>query len=373
VAASWLVARGWPVLYLGPGDEINPWFETPIARIGADFIAGKEGRSMGLFDHFRLVLKILKYRMSANKQSIFYVQGSSCTPAAWVALLGFSRRRVIYETLDFLEPGKHRHWEFFERKFARRAGRCIGNEPNRARFFQSYYKLKAPAASVHTALPRDWNYPQRDPALRIDLLSKTGRRDDGQQRLIMVGGGYGKARMTQELMEAVKMLPANYLLVFTGTKAGSTAEEQTRSAAEAVGIGERCIYLGFLDFDDLLRHFAVCDIGILLYPNDGVGNFYQSPGRLAEYLGVGLPFVTSNFPGLELLTLKYDIGVACDPYDPEQIAMALQAIGDRPEAALAEDRQRLRQLAREELSYDAQAFRMEDIVKAAMGLDAPPV
>jgi glycosyltransferase involved in cell wall biosynthesis len=316
--------------------------------------------------------KIFKHRRSADAHSIFYVQGSPVTPASWLALLGFDRRRVIYETLDFLEPGTHRLWEFFERRFARRAGRCICNEPNRARFFQSHYKLAASAVSVHTALPSGWHYPDRDAVLRAALLAKLHRTDDGTQRMIMVGGSYYKMRMTQELIDGVRLLPENYILVFTGAKPGSAGEIETRRAVEAAGLTERSILLGFLDFDDLLRHFAACDIGVLLYPNDGVGNFYQSPGRLAEYLGVGLPFITSNFPGLELLTLKYDIGVACDPYDPGQIAGALSVIGDRPEPELAILRARLRDLARNELSYDAQADRMEAVVKSAMGLDAPP-
>ena len=81
----------------------------------------------------------------------------------------------------------------------------------------------------------------------------------------------------------------------------------------------------FVPFKQLLEYAVNADIGILLYPNDRIGNFYQCPERLTEYAACRLPLVTSNFPVLENLVLKFGIGKTCNPCDASEIAQAVQS------------------------------------------------
>ena len=360
MSATWLAHQGWPLLCITDGQPNETEYSTPLGKFPIEVVTagGRIGKQVGY------LLKLLKHRFTGPKK-IFLVQGSPVCPAAWVGLLGVPRQRVIYETLDFLEPGRYPFWEFFERRFARRAGNVLSNDPCRARFIGSHYRLRKLVVVERTALPTAWPTPERDESLRAQILAKVGRSNDSNARLIITGGSFSAVRLGMELLQALALLPENYIMVFSGTKPGSAQEQKTNEAIRAAGVEHRAVILGFLEFDELLRQYAAGDIGILLYPNDGVGNFFQAPGRLTQYVGCGLPFVASNFPGLELLTLKHHLGATCDPTAPAAIAAAIRSIGDQSNEALAAWRTQLRQVAKHELSYDELAVRIEQVVTEA--------
>lgn len=310
------------------------------------------------------VFESLKVRRTC-KNAVFYVHGHVSTLPAYFALRGLPSARLVYHTQDYIEPGRHAMWEFFEKRFIRRAGNVISNEPNRARFLASHYGLKQLPTVVPTALPRDWPRPERDLQLRQAILARLGRHDSDTCRLIMNEGPFTPIRCSRELVEAFQYLPDDFILVFTGVTTGSASEREARHHVEQYGLQRRVVLLERFDFQELLHHTACCDGGILLYPNDGVGNYYQAPGRLTHYIGCGLPIVASNFPGLELLALKHNLGAVCDPTSPQSIAEAIRKIAGRSMVELAEHGRTLKLLARNELSYEAHAWRIEKILNQA--------
>ena len=358
VAASWLKSHGFDIRIVcggqGGSTQYSHWQGIPVTSLS--------GTGVGVGFQTQLAQKLLRQRRCGRK-TIYYINRHTITPAAYIALAGVPRHQIIYHTQDFIEPGRHPHWEFFEKRFAQRAGWVISNEVNRARALMSLYGLQQMPTVVTTALPKDWPRPERDENLRRSILAKVGRVDDDNCRLIMHEGGFAPVRCGRQLVEAFCRLPDNYLLVFTGMKSGSPASRQLQQLVGSLGLEKRVVILERLTFEDLMRHTACCDAGILLYPNDGIGNFYQCPGRLTHYLGCGLPIIASNFPGLELLTLKYKLGAVCDPQLSEAIADAILSVAGRPRWELAKQALRLKQIAQNEMAYEAQAGRIEDILE----------
>lgn len=361
MAALDLSRKGYSLRAVCAGPARKSQIDFPFGQIEVTSIPEKCGIFGRLSWHASLAFKLFAMRLT-RKKCIYYIQGSVVTPAAFFTLFAVSGYRLIYHTQDYLEPGRHPFWSFFEKRIARRAGHVICNEPNRGRFMASSYKLKSMPTIVRTALPLDWPVPARNAELRQSLLSQVNQPGN-DHCLVMVQGFLGRLRGGRQIIEAMASLPDNFILVTTSARVGSQEYNAFSAIAKEIGIFERIVFLPTLEYGELLRHTAACDIGMMLYPNDGVGNFYQAPGKLTEYLRCGLPVVTSNFPGLELLTLKYGIGIACDPESPAEIASSIQELGNRTEDEMALERIRLKDLACTEFAYETQAWQIEDIIK----------
>ena len=357
MAAAWLRSRGHNVQLICKGAADCQTVDLQISRLPARCCPGAK-----LKLQIEFTRGLLHSRSLRRPGTIFYLQGHSVTPASLLSLVGVPRKRIIYQTLDFLEPGRHPHWELFERQVVRRAGWVICNEINRARFLASHYGLTHRPTVVPTALPKSWPRPRFDRELRRSMLQSLGKEETEASRLIMHEGGFAPSRCGLALIRALKLLPRTFILIFTRMHPGNHDLLDARRVIGQEGLTDRVLFLGRLDFKDLMRHTACCDVGMLLYPDDGIGNFYQCPGRLTHYLGCGLPVVASNFPGLELAILKHRLGATCDPTSPHDIARAIREVSENSDNRAEPERARLRAVALDELAYDRHASRIEDII-----------
>lgn len=362
MAALYLERKYNNIHYLSFGDPLRDQVKTAFGRLSATFIRGH-----GIFGHLRLTWKLFQMRLNADSDTMFYVYGSVNAPAAVFALFGYPPNRIVYHTQDYLELGRHPHWQFFERRIARKAGRVISNEPNRARFMASSYQLKNVPTVVRTYLPRDWPIPAFEDDFRQTLLNRFAVDDacKASGKIIMAGSNFSSVRCSEELMKALQLLSDNHLLVFTRMKKGSAQYRECKGLGEKLGVVDRVLLLDDMSYGDLLKYIAVCDVGMLVYPADGIGNYYQAPGRLTEYLRTGLPVVMSDCPGFKLLDTLYDIGAVCDSTSPEELAQTILKLTESGE--LDSDRRlRLRKLAETEFIYEIDAPKIEKIIKELM-------
>ena len=311
--------------------------------------------------HLALIWELLKLRI--KKKGVFYIYGSVCTPDIAIALAGLDGHRVIYHTQDFLEPARYPLRSRIERRIARKATLVVSNEVNRARFMQSYYGLTSMPLVVPTALPRDWPIPERSEAGRKEIV---GERWTQNMKIVLHLGGYSDVRMGRFLLEAMSKMPDNYVLVFTGMRTGSQSSQECFRQAKLLGIQGRIIAASYLSFPKLLEYAVNSDVGILLYPNDGIGNFYQCPGRLTEYAACGLPFVTSDFPGLEHMVLKFGLGRACDPCCPAEIAQAIRLLVEVTPSDADSRREHIQRQFKEHLAYEQRANVLVEMIRSML-------
>ena len=256
-----------------------------------------------------------------------FVYGSQVAVVALLLLPFLPRRtRVIYHTQDFLEPHRHPLRAWFEGLVCRRAAHVIVNERSRGRVLQSLYRLEKTPLTVPTGLLTDWPVPERSAICRDWLLtlSPAPPAPGDDPVLIVHQGPLRVNRCGVELLTALTSLPPRYQLVVTGM-ARTDLDRLTKGLAQS--LTNRVILPGNMGFQDLLEVTASCDLGVLLYPNDGIGNFFQAPGRLSENGRAAIPSIASSFPPFQQIAAAHGFLALCDPDKPNDIAHAISALG----------------------------------------------
>jgi hypothetical protein len=309
----------------------------------------------------KLIASIRRCVEKNKKNVIIYVQGH--TAAALVESAFRFRllpeRPVVYHSQDFLGPGHHRLYERMEGCLARRAKLVVCNEINRAKAMQVLYGLAECPLVVPTSLPTWWQLPECGIYETLHLV-KPPSSSDGEERCIVVaGGGYRKDRMSDKVLSALTVLPESFAVVFTGMSEGSDTSVELADMCVRLKISERVFSLPTLPYNSLLSLFGICDLGLLLYPSDSIGHFYQCPGRLTEYLSMGVTPIMSNFPGFERLNLKYGIGDLCNAYDPGEIAAACVRQWEQRRLNSRQDKLRNQAYWRNNLVYEIEGYKLE--------------
>lgn len=82
----------------------------------------------------------------------------------------------------------------------------------------------------------------------------------------------------------------------------------------------------FLDHINPPKHLLItkgCLAGILLYKDNSLNNIYCAPNKIYEYAVCGLPMLLPNYPGMEFINEKYNLGITCNPQSIKSIKEAI--------------------------------------------------
>ena len=253
-------------------------------------------------------------RARLGRFDIIYLQGQELAPRAALGLAGpLFGKRLIYHTLDFYDPITYSAHSFLEGCISRRASYHLNGEYHRAYFVRTLHRLKCPVLVVPPNLPAAWPIPSPSEDRRLALGAR-GAKDV----VLIVHGGRSPLRATDQLFAALGMLPRRFRLAMTCDR-----DPELAVLADSLGITDRVTYLGRLDYVDMFSYTVSSDIGIMLHVNNDLGNFFQGPGRLTEYMACGLPILASHFTGLQVLVAINGVGVCANPESPEDIASRL--------------------------------------------------
>lgn len=310
LAPSALARNGWEVTIVGPNanrsimERLLPY---PCRR--KNLRAAKSGR-------FALECAIFRWLQHARTgpYDAIYLHSQPVGARASLELAGpLFGKRLVYHTFDFYDPVTYPLHARLEALTARRSSYFLNGEYHRAYFCRTLYKLRCPILVAPPNLPAGWPIPDRSKQIREELGAK-GPHDV----LLMLHGEPSLLRSTDALFAALATLPPRFRLVTTAELTASF-----KAQLERMNLDDRVICLGHLDYEKLFTYTASTDIGIMLHANTDLGNFFQGPGRLTEYLACGLPILASHYTALQLLTLKYNLGLCVDPRSPDQIAAGL--------------------------------------------------
>ena len=103
-----------------------------------------------------------------------------------------------------------------------------------------------------------------------------------------------------------------------------------RVSASAAGIASRFHVVPPVPPDQVVQTAHAADVGMTAFRDTGLSTRSTLPNKLFEYLAAGLPVVASQFPPMAQIVENYDVGVTCDPDDPDAVAAAIRQVVSDP-------------------------------------------
>jgi glycosyltransferase involved in cell wall biosynthesis len=243
-------------------------------------------------------------------------------PTAIAAML--HRRPLIYNAHE-LYPEMHARvkfssiWKFLERCLVPRAAAVVTPEPNRSAIYAREYGARVTPLTVLNCPP------YRKPLESSKIGDMLRERGVSFQTIALYQGLFDPSRCISELVEAAGALSKGVVLVLVGGGFGKWTDPQS-----AIGNRENVVVLPRVQYADLPAFTASADIGVFFYRNDCRNNYYCAPNKVHEYMMMGLPMVTVNYPGMRTIVEEGGIGLCVDPEKPAAIAGAINALaGDK--------------------------------------------
>ena len=185
-------------------------------------------------------------------------------------------------------------------------------------------------------------------------LPETRRRPAGR-KVVLYSGTLWRERGLENVVLACRYLRKDVQVVFRGEGA---IEAKLREMARGL---ENCVIEKPVPMAEVIPRAAEADVGMVPYLPTTLNNLYASPNKLFEYLQAGIPVIGSDVPFIRKIVVGHDVGLVFDPYDPEDIAKAMNLITQ--DEILEEKRANVKKI-RSRFSWEIEAKKLLDAVSS---------
>ena len=127
-------------------------------------------------------------------------------------------------------------------------------------------------------------------------------------------GGVSVERGTLELVKSFVKLPSKFHLFIIG---GGTEQDiqKTQQLINDSGLAGRVNLVGRVPLYELTKIVRKCQVGVVHYHKKDFNNIYCASGKVYEYIGCGIPIVTTSNDSLVNICKKYQIGESGDSFN----------------------------------------------------------
>ena len=164
-----------------------------------------------------------------------------------------------------------------------------------------------------------------------------------------------------KIFQAVALLKQQHssvTMLMTGKKDAAIMD-----AAKAAGVLENVNHLGFVEVEDYPRALSCVDAFVVPFL-DRIANQGRWPGRINDYLSLGIPIITNPVGEMKTLLAEHEIGLLSEE-SAEGFAGALKQLIENPEM-----RERMgktaRHLAENDLAWSTLIDRLEEAYQYAI-------
>lgn len=260
---------------------------------------------------------------------------------------------VLYEVHENLHKKKHEKatnqgavfmWLFFLfDAMAQRRFHLIFTEH---RYLDTYTNLAKPYAVIY-------NYP------RLSFLDvfRSPYTPNQQEPIFFYIGWISFERAIDTLVAGLVLLKKRHPLFQVHLFGERTCtDDQLKELPGFASVQNNLHFHGYADQKKALSYTSQCTAGLALLK--AVGDYPDSyTTKMFEYMALGLPVITSNFPLYRHVVERHQCGLCVDPTDPVQLADALTFLIENP-AQSYDMSQRGRRAVETEYNWKSEAHKL---------------
>jgi glycosyltransferase involved in cell wall biosynthesis len=175
-----------------------------------------------------------------------------------------------------------------------------------------------------------------------------------ERRIVLYVGQVMAGRGLRQLFEAITLIDDADLVV-----AGFGPDyERYRTIAAALPHAARIHFAGSVPPAEIPEWTRGADVAAMPVQPDTLNHRFNTPTKLYDAIGVGVPVIASKLPGISPIVKETGCGVLCDPADPVDVARAIRDIIDAPADERLALRLRCLSAARSTYAWQHQALEL---------------
>lgn len=145
----------------------------------------------------------------------------------------------------------------------------------------------------------------------------------GKTILLMQGAGINHERGAEELVQSMRFLPSNYLLVFIGS---GDAWIKLQNITKELNLEEKITFIDKIHFDRLPDFTKHAHLGFSLDKPTSLNYRYSLPNKIFDYIHAGVPVLASDVVEVKKVISEYEVGTIISKITPQNIAKAVSDI-----------------------------------------------
>lgn len=275
----------------------------------------------------RSLFYILK-RRRLFRDSIFHAIDLPASTIAYAASIICNAKFIIDYRELYTETNYVRgklFWNVVERGLAKRACFIITRNEIRALYLKEKLQLDYLPGVIQNIPSID----SKNSEICSDVCEKIIKSIEifkkNENRLIIYVGNLSYERGINNLIKSFTLLDDNYKLLLFGKIEQKYIVCMKRLIAN-YNLNNRVIYYGYITINELPKIMTLCDVGVAIYRNSCLNNYYCASRKIFEYINLCLPIVGPKFPEVEKIIDAWKIGATFDPESESSIASAIKSI-----------------------------------------------
>ncbi len=310
-----------------------------IRRDGATRVETLRVRTRGLpRTPFFWLVKYLEFvvraawRAARLRPDVYHAHDLPMVVPAWLASL-LHRAPIVYDAHELYPEMSHPHrlmrpaWRAVDRWAVQRVAAIIAVNRSRADIMVADYS--APEPAIIPNLPM-WVPASELPDREASPVRQQVREHLGRVPAILLYQGLlGPSRCLDQVVEALAQVKTDVVLVLLGHH--NVYVDGLLARAASLGVGDRVLYFGSIDSDELKAWTVGADAGLVIYARTPLNNYLCAPNKLFEYCMAGVPVVGCDYPEVRRPLETSAAGELFEPESPESIASAVDRLLGDPE------------------------------------------